>query len=971
MTAALSESLEKAIQIHQSGDLGSAEKIYRKILRVDPANGEVLHLLGIVQHQQGRNVAALDYIGQAIDISETTATYWNSLGTVHRSLGQPQKALAAFQRAIQIAPRFADAYNNLGLILAELSEHKGAEACYRQALEINPDEVNAHYNLAATLLNMDDAAEALEHIHYVICFSAESAPRCCNLAHQLELLGRFDEALAIYQLVADRLPESSAASFGVAHVLLSQRNHEESKRWYQKGLILDPKNAPAWTNLGCIQSELGDLSAAIESFQNAIEVDGRFAAAHYNLANTLAAQREFGRSIESFRRTLELEPFHAAALKNLGNSLVAAGDYSEAESCYRELLSRQPDDVGAHLNLAQVLKQQRKFSEAEAEYRLVLRNQPDNSAVHFVLGRTLELSGRIAEALPSYRRAAELEPGDAKHHFHLGNALKAQGSFHEAIASYTRSRELNPDHLPTLYQLGNTYRNLKRFDEARECYEEVLRHNPDDFETMISLGNVLKSQDDLAGAAAQYRTVLKQLPDQPLWQLWTATLCPVVFHSTVGIDDYRARLAADLKRLARKNLQITPEDITQCGCPPPYVLQFHGRNDRPLKEAYARVFRNCLQPEPITKRDGKPRIGFVVTEGHEGVFLRYLGKIVEQLSPAQFDVSIICSAGGQERIKRDFHSETVELLVVPSRFDRIVEVVREARFDLLYHWEVGSDVTNYFLPLFRLAPVQCTGAGVPVTSGFSQIDYFLSDGLAEPEGAHRHYTETLVRGNSLMTCQRRLELPNQPKSRDDFGVTRNQHLYVCPNKIEKFHPDMDQLFRDILRRDPHGVIVIPKDREGYVARKLQNRFALTAPDVFERIVFIPYQTLDGYLSLIAAADVLLDPLHYGGGLTTLDGLSLNQPIVTLPGEFLRGRFTYGFYRRMNILECVAGSVESYVETAVRIATDVEYREYLRGQLLEHTPVLFDDSRSIDEYQQLFQSWIDDARGHEEGRRAAG
>ena len=390
-------------------------------------------------------------------------------------------------------------------------------------------------------------------------------------------------------------------------------------------------------------------------------------------------------------------------------------------------------------------------------------------------------------------------------------------------------------------------------------------------------------------------------------------------------------------------------------------MQFHGRDDRPLKEAYARVFQHCLRAEPPRPRCGKPRIGFVVTEGHEGVFLRYLGGVIERMNPDLFDISIICSAGGKARIESELHARPVETLVVPSRFDLIVERIQAAQFDLLYHWEVGSDVTNYFLPFFRLAPVQCTGAGVPVTCGIPKLDYFISDGSAEPEGAQRHYTETLVRCSSLMTYERRLELPEAPQSREGLGFSAEQHLYVCPHKIEKFHPDLDVLFRDILRADPNGVVVIPKDREGYAARKLRNRFVLTAADVVDRIIFVPYQTLHGYLSLLASADVLLDPLHYGGGLTTFDGFSLNQPIVTLPGEFLRGRFTYGFYRRMGIDECIAASPEDYVAIAVRVATEADFREYLRRRIRERSCVLFEDAASIIEYEQMFLKWIEAAR----------
>ncbi len=353
-------------------------------------------------------------------------------------------------------------------------------------------------------------------------------------------------------------------------------------------------------------------------------------------------------------------------------------------------------------------------------------------------------------------------------------------------------------------------------------------------------------------------------------------------------------------------------------------------------------------------------MGFVVTDGHEGVFLRYLAGVLKRLNRDAFDPVLICSAGGALRIRAEIPRSEIDTFVLPSGFDKIVERVREGRFDVLYYWEVGSDATNYFLPFFRLAPVQCTGAGLPETSGISQIDYFLSSDVCEPPFAERHYTERLIRSSSLLTWQRRMRPPSNGGHRSDFGVRDDQHFYACANKIEKFHPDFDGIVGAILRQDPLGVLVIPKDPHGHAARKLQNRLRIALPHVIERVRFVPHQTVDGYFRLVQAADVLLDPIHYGGGLTSLDGLSLDKPIVTLPGEFVRGRYTYGYYRTMGVGDCIAASVDDYVERAVRLGSDAEWRAEVESRIREKSGVLFESADSIAEYDRIFQQLVDEA-----------
>ena len=133
------------------------------------------------------------------------------------------------------------------------------------------------------------------------------------------------------------------------------------------------------------------------------------------------------------------------------------------------------------------------------------------------------------------------------------------------------------------------------------------------------------------------------------------------------------------------------------------------------------------------------------------------------------------------------------------------------------------------------------------------------------------------------------------------------------------------------------------------------------PDVADRIVWMPQQAYPDYLSLVAAADVLLDPLHFGGGLTTYDAFSVGRPIVTLPGEFRRGRFTLACYGKMGIAECVASDAEDYVRIAVDLASDRDYRESVEQDIREACPRLFEDMEAVREYERIFQVLIEEAR----------
>ena len=98
------------------------------------------------------------------------------------------------------------------------------------------------------------------------------------------------------------------------------------------------------------------------------------------------------------------------------------------------------------------------------------------------------------------------------------------------------------------------------------------------------------------------------------------------------------------------------------------------------------------------------------------------------------------------------------------------------------------------------------------------------------------------------------------------------------------------------------------------------------PDVVDRVIFLPYLPTQRYFELVAAADVILDPIHFGGGNTTFHALSLGTPLVTTPGGFQRSRFASGTYRAIGLEDLIARDRADYVARAVALGRDKALRQ---------------------------------------------
>jgi protein O-GlcNAc transferase len=141
-------------------------------------------------------------------------------------------------------------------------------------------------------------------------------------------------------------------------------------------------------------------------------------------------------------------------------------------------------------------------------------------------------------------------------------------------------------------------------------------------------------------------------------------------------------------------------------------------------------------------------------------------------------------------------------------------------------------------------------------------------------------------------------------------------------------------------------VVLLSGRDRNLDDLLRRRIAQVGPEVVGHIRFLRQMPLADFLSLVTVSDVMLDPLHYSGGNTSLEAFALGTPIVTWPGEFMRGRHTHGFYKLMDLDDCVASDHEDYVEIALRLGRDKDFRRHVTRRVLDRVPALFEHAPSV-------------------------
>lgn len=612
------------------------------------------------------------------------------------------------------------------------------------------------------------------------------------------------------------------------------------------------------------------------------------------------------------------------------------------------------------INRGEVLRRLGRFDESIAALSQLLKQQPQFAMARFNLALALRGAGQLTAAVAEYRQALAQQNDNGDGWFNLGNALFDLGQVDDAIDSYQQALKFiaEPGRAKVLNNLGSAYLIQRHPQQAIKPLQQALSLKPDYVEAQLNLAKSWSRVGDIQQARLALQRVSQLQPQQWWHGLHADNLCPDVYASNQLLDQWRDDFGRAIDRWREHPGQLPLEQLHLSGAEPTYKLMYQGREDRSLKVAYAQMLASKLpQFEAPTKRAGadRLRIGMVVSQGHEGIFARSLKGMLPHFDRRRFDIVIAVSRPALAATQAMLPFDSLRWLALPGRVDQAAEQLRQAQLDLLYHWEVGTDSFNYFLPWFRCAPVQYTSWAWPMTTGIPAMDFFLTSDLVEPDNAQRLYSEPLLSMKSNMfTWAEPATLSNRSWKGADFGFNDQENLYLCHQNPRKVHPDFDALVAQILERDPLGRLLLIGGAESNEAHLLQQRLQRTLGALAERVTIMPRMPNDQYLGLLQCVDVALDPPHYTGANTSFDAFGLGLPVITQRSVLLRGNFTSGLYQQMAFTDLIAESAEHYVDLALRVAQDGEYRAHCWQRLMNGRERIFHDSQAVSELESAWQ-----------------
>jgi predicted O-linked N-acetylglucosamine transferase (SPINDLY family) len=643
--------------------------------------------------------------------------------------------------------------------------------------------------------------------------------------------------------------------------------------------------------LGLAYQANNDRSGAIVAYETAVKLKSNLWVALNNLGVLYRQNEEYEKAINVLNQATKISPKNSIAYDNLGLVYQSKEEYDRAIFYHKEAIKLNPKDHQAYNNL----------------------------------GNAYQGLNEVDKAIECYLQTIKINPNFCEVYLNFGNALCNRGRFREAIPYFKKGLECRPQWIETITALGNAYRDLGLGNEAIKYYQQALTINPNH-----------------APALWNYHLML-----------------PVIYRNLDEVIEWRNRFTNGLLTISKwvesADAKVALQGLSSIST---FYLQYQGQNDRDLQQQFGQLSTKIMSvnypqwsynKSQQNVRNRKLKVGFTSTFFKEHTIAKLFQGWIEYLDPNYFDVYVYFTGKKSDRFTTQIASYCQHFYHIFTSIEAVVQQILRDNLDILIFTDVGMSPTVDRIAALRLSPVQCLAWGHPITSGLSTIDFFLSSELMEPPEGADHYTEKLVLLPGIGITYKTPILPDAPKQRSEFNLAIDDVVYLSCQSLYKYLPQFDFVFPAIAQKVKRSKFVFI---ESLHSEEITEMFKARLADAFhayylnceDHCLFVQRLTPNDYLSLNLASDIYLDTIEWSGGNTTLEAIACNLPIVTTPGQFMRGRHSFAMLKQMEITETIGDNLTNYIDIAVRLGNDQQWRQEVRDKIKQRHHLIFNDKK---------------------------
>ena len=797
-----------------------------------------------------------------------------------------------------------------------------ADALCEQILSTNPSHFDAIYYRGMIARKFGDLRAAENFFLRALETRKNFAPIYSSYGLALHDLKRFDDALRCYEGSITVDPGFSAAYYNAGITLERLGRLEAALSFYDKAISLQADHFDFVNNRGNVLKALDRLDESLASYERAIVLKPDYSAAYNNRGVALKDLHRFEQALLSYDCAIKIDSGYVAALNNRGVALQNLNRLEDALASFDQAISLNSSFSMAYYNRAASLEKLNNPEEALASYTSAIAIRPDYRDAYHNRANILKTQMRFEEALLCYDRAVLLSPKSADIHNSRAVTLHEAGRYRDALASFSEAICIKPDFAVAYCNLGLTSKTLKIFHEALDFYDKAICLRPDYAEAFNNRGVALQDLTRFDEA----------------------------------LESFEAALDADASHFnAHSNLLFTMNYVPSLSI------------EQRLEEA--KRFGERVSADVSSKFTSwvgsldakKLKVGFVSGDFRNHPVGYFLEGCLSRINQSKFELFAYSTHLKEddltEKLKGRF---TVWRSVANRSANDVAKLIHADGLHILI--DLAGQTAGNLLPAFayKPAPVQASWLGYFATTGVSEIDYFIGDPHVAPDSERHHFIEDVIRLPETYLCF------TPPQSAVDVGplpAYRNGFVtFGCFNNLSKLNSDVVSLWSRILNAVDGSRLFLKSGQLGDpdIVRSTAEMFELAgvAP---ERLMFEGPSDRRDYFEAFNRVDIALDPFPFPGGTTSVEGLWMGVPVITLRGERFIAHNGETIAHNSGQSDWIADSEADYFEKAVLFSSNLGKLSHLRSRLRSQIlcAPLFDSERFARNFEDLLAlMWSD-------------
>jgi protein O-GlcNAc transferase len=523
-------------------------------------------------------------------------------------------------------------------------------------------------------------------------------------------------------------------------------------------------------------------------------------------------------------------------------------------------------------------------------------NSAEDVALLFREGQVLRDRGLVLEAVKKYKSIVEIDCANSAAMNNLGSCFVDLQEEGEAAKWFERAIYVDDTCAPALVNYARQLTLMFRSAEAEKYLLRAGQLMPDSAYIDGVLASISLLRGESHEACELYLSAWLKDFDKSTYA-----------HSYVFTLGYDARVSAE------RNYQ---EHVFWAGT----VVD---GNIFPSDIAFDDFIRNEWA-------GGKVKIGYISPDfrGHSvGFFFRPLLEGHNKQVVELYGYNDLVTDDKYTRVIRESFDVFRDVANVPDV--ELAQIIRDDKLDILV--ELAGHTGNHRIKLFmnKVARIQVTGLGYPLTTGVSGIDYKIVDEVSVPVGGESLYSEKLLRLPNSFWCFNPLEAAPAvaPAPAGIVGTI----TFGCFGNIAKISDEMLSAWAEIMLALPTSRLILKSitfqdesARASFGERLL--RFNL---DISRVRMDMPDSAVELF-GRYAEIDIVLDTFPFNGGTTTCFALWMGVPLITVSGDALISRMGASMLSSLGLDELIASTMAEYVDVAIRLASDIERLAEMRS-----------------------------------------